>query len=42
MEVLRWARAHGAPWDEGYVRTFAAHGGHLEKLESWLAEHGDP
>jgi len=35
-------REHGAPWDEDFVHEFAVEGGHQEKLEMWLAEHGDP
>jgi len=39
---MQWAREHGAPWNEEYVRACAAEGGHQEKLARWLAEHGDP
>jgi len=26
LEVMQWARDHGAPWDEDYVRELAAEG----------------
>ena len=42
MDVMQWARENGAPWDEDFVRECAAEGGHQEKLERWLAEHGAP
>ena len=40
MEVMQWAREHSATWNENWVRRCAAKGGHEERLESWLAEHG--
>ena len=40
LEMMQWAREHGALWDVVYVRLLAAEGGHQEKLERWLAEHG--
>jgi len=42
MEVMQWAREHGAPWNDNLMRQAAAEGGHEEKIERWLAEHGDP
>jgi len=39
---MQWAREHGAPWDEDFVREIAAEGGHQEKLVRWLVDHGDP
>jgi len=43
LEVLKWAREHGCPWNEnGYcVCDDAASGGHLEVLK-WAREHGCP
>ena len=40
LAVLKWARAHGCPWDE---MTFsgAALNGHLEVLQ-WPRAHGCP
>ena len=32
IEVLRWARANGYPWDEG-IFTIAADNDHLEMLK---------
>jgi hypothetical protein len=40
LEVLKWAREHGALWDEGVYHN-AAKGGHLEVLQ-WAWEHGLP
>ena len=40
LEVLRWAREHGAPWDEDTC-IFAAHGGHLDVLQ-WARKHDCP
>jgi len=40
--VMQWAREHGAPWNEDYVRALADVGGHLDELAMWLAEHGAP
>ena len=42
MEVMQWARDHGAPWEVNHVREYAAEGGHQEKRDQWLAEHGGP
>ena len=38
LEMLQWARANGAPWDEKACAA-AARGGHLEVLK-WLRENG--
>ena len=40
MELLRWARENGCPWDEA-TPAFAAEGGHLELLR-WARENGCP
>ena len=40
LEVLQWARANGAPWDERTCRD-AAVGGHLEVLQ-WARANGAP
>ena len=40
LEVLKWLRAEGCPWDEAACR-FAAFGGHLEVLK-WLQAEGCP
>ena len=40
LEVLKWARANGCPWDEGTC-AYAAEGGHLEVLK-WARENGCP
>ena len=40
LEVLQWARANGAPWDERTCRD-AAEGGHLEVLQ-WARANGAP
>ena len=40
MEVLKWARGEGCPWDR-WTCAFAAGGGHLEVLK-WAREHGCP
>ena len=40
LEILKWARANGCPWDEGTCE-YAAHGGHLEGLK-WARENGCP
>jgi len=38
--VLRWARAHGCPWDKADARAAAADGGYYEVLK-WLDEHSE-
>ena len=38
LEVLKWARANGCPWDEDTC-FFAAQGGHLEVLQ-WARANG--
>ena len=40
LEVLQWARANGAPWDE-WTCAGAAEGGHLEVLQ-WARANGAP
>ncbi|PNH08368.1 Ankyrin repeat domain-containing protein [Tetrabaena socialis] len=40
MELLRWLRAWGCPWDDGVFAAVAG-GGSEEQLE-WLAEQGCP
>ena len=40
MEMLKYARAHGCPWDEGTCAA-AARGGHLEVLQ-WARANGCP
>ena len=40
LAVLKWARAHGHPWDE-ITCTAAAKNGHLEVLQ-WARAHGCP
>jgi len=40
LEVLRWAREQGCPWDE-WTCARAAEGGHLEVLK-WAREHHCP
>ena len=40
LELLRWARENGCPWDEA-TPAFAAEGGHLELLR-WARENGCP
>ena len=40
LEVLKWARENGCPWDERMC-TYAAEGGHLEVLK-WARENGCP
>ena len=40
LEVLKWARAHGCPWDESTCAK-AAMNGHLEVLQ-WARAHGCP
>jgi hypothetical protein len=40
VEVLRWARVHDCPWDEGTCHH-AAWGGHLDVLK-WAREHNCP
>jgi hypothetical protein len=40
LEVLRWARQNGCPWDE-WTCTRAAEGGFLEMLQ-WAHENGCP
>ena len=40
LEVLKWARVNGCPWDER-VCEFAAEGGHLEVLR-WAHANGCP
>ena len=38
LEVVKWLRANGCPWD-AYTCTFAAEGGHLEVLK-WARANG--
>ena len=40
MEVLKWLRKQGCPWDEETC-AFAADGGHLELLK-WARNKGCP
>jgi len=40
LEVLKWARENGCPWDEETC-AYAAKGGHLEVLK-WARENGCP
>ena len=40
MEILKWLRSEGCPWDE-WACTGAAEGGHLEILK-WLRSEGCP
>ena len=40
LEVLKWARENGAPWDE-WICAHAAEGGHFEVLK-WARENGAP
>ena len=40
MEVLKWLRSEGCPWDEETCEM-AAEGGHLEVLK-WLRSEGCP
>ena len=40
MEVLKWARAKGCPWDE-MTCSSATEGGHLEVLK-WARANGGP
>tara|TARA_B110000046_G_scaffold93492_1_gene101435 strand:- start:44 stop:256 length:213 start_codon:yes stop_codon:yes gene_type:complete len=40
LEVLKWARANGCPWDEDTCEA-AAEGGQLEVLE-WAVANGCP
>ncbi len=40
MEILRWAREQGCPWDD-LVHSQAAIGGHLEVIE-WAVDNGLP
>ncbi len=40
LDVLRWAREHDCPWDDGTCWS-AAEGGHLEVLQ-WARAHGCP
>ena len=40
LEVLKWARANGCPWNEATC-TLAASNGHLEVLQ-WARAHGCP
>eukprot|EP00908_Phaeocystis_cordata_P024318 Transcript_6783.p1 GENE.Transcript_6783~~Transcript_6783.p1 ORF type:complete len:285 (-),score=65.05 Transcript_6783:199-1053(-) len=40
LEILKWARAHGCPWD-AWTCSWAAGGGHLECLE-YAHEQGCP
>ena len=35
LDVMLWAREHGAPWHEATVPANAAEGGHQEKLARW-------
>jgi hypothetical protein len=40
LEVLKWAREHGCPWNE-WASHFLAVGGHLAVLQ-WALEHDCP
>jgi len=40
LEMLKWLRSEGCPWDE-YICNAAAYCGHLEMLE-WLRSEGCP
>jgi hypothetical protein len=40
IQILKWVREHGCPWDE-HTCTEAASKGDLEKLK-WAREHGCP
>mmetsp|Transcript_15679 Transcript_15679/g.35307 ORF Transcript_15679/g.35307 Transcript_15679/m.35307 type:complete len:105 (-) Transcript_15679:63-377(-) len=40
LEILKWARAHGCPWDESTC-SLASDGGHLEILK-WARAQGCP
>ena len=40
LEVLKWARENGCPWDEDTC-VYAAENGHLEVLK-WARENGCP
>ena len=40
LEVLKWGRENGCPWDKDTCAC-AAIGGHLEVLK-WLRENGCP
>eukprot|EP00951_Prasinocladus_malaysianus_P022515 scaffold188889_cov44-Prasinocladus_malaysianus.AAC.1 len=40
LEVLKWARENGCPWNE-HTCAYAAWGGHLEVLQ-WARENGCP
>jgi len=40
LEVLKWARENGCPWDK-QTCAYAAKGGHLEVLK-WARENGCP
>jgi hypothetical protein len=40
LEIIRWARREGLPWDD-FTPSEAAKGGHLECLK-WLRENGCP
>ena len=40
LEVLKWARENGCPWDENTC-AYAALGGHLEVMK-WARENGCP
>ena len=41
LEVLKWARAQGCPWDQLAVVREAAYNGHLEVLQ-WARAQGAP
>ena len=38
LEVLKWARENGSPWDED-ICAYAAESGHFEVLK-WARENG--
>ena len=40
LNLIKWARANGCPWDE-WTCTHAAQGGHLEVLQ-WVISNGCP
>ena len=41
LEMLKWARENGCPWDELTCAAIAAYGGHLEVLK-WARENDCP
>ena len=39
LEVLKWARENGCPWDKKFMCRNALHGGNEEMLR-WMREEG--